>query len=844
MSTLWQDVRYGFRMLRKAPGFTAIALVTLALGIGANTIMFSVTDMLLFRSVQVEKPEEVVCCKVRNPKFGLGTMPYGGYRTLNQDNPVFSDMMAQDEGLGFVTLAYETTARQVCGMFVSTNYFAFLGTPPVLGRGFRPDEEGRDAAPVTVLSYRTWKRIGGDPEMVGRTVRVNGVPCEVVGVAAKGFTGATHLGPDLWLPLGNHHRVVEMPRGIAGPGRAADEWWGYPGVIPVGRLKPGLDMATAHAQLRTFAPRFKERYPRLWKANSAFYLHRLPKFAILNDQNEHRALTGVSGILMGVSAAVLLIACLNLATMMIAHGARRHREIAVRLALGGSRLRIIRQLLIESGLLAFLGGTLGFVLAFWGTAVLNGWLVVSNMPLDLVSGLSVGLSGRAMVVTIGFCLLATLLAGLRPALGLSRRDVITDLKESSGAVLRPMRRHGRLSMLGQTALAVVLLMGATLFTRGAIKALHPSDEFDFDGKLLVEADTLAAGYDLVHTQEVYETLAEKLRGLPGVETVGVSASFPFSGADGYGGTVREYKPEIESERNDETQERRRFVRGAPGVFHVGADYFDAMGMPFLQGRPFRRIDSTANAEKVVIVDERVARRLRPDGMVLGCVITYGEETSPYRIVGIVPSLKIATDEDVPSPQIYVPMGTDHRPAFLHLRLNETTRRRGAILEQQIRQAIREVDPHLPIVTAASLAEYYHENPTVWLAIIGARLAAGSGAMALFLASLGIYAVKGYMVASRTPEIGIRKALGATHMDIMGMVFREGTALTLAGLVVGLLLGLGTARLIASLLYGVGPVDIISIAAAIALLGTASLLASYIPARRAAKIDPIDALRYE
>ena len=530
-------------------------MITLAIGIGANTIMFSVTDMLLFRPVQVEKPEEVVCCKVRNPKFGLGATPYGGYRTLNQDNPVFRDMMAQDEGLGSVTLADETTARQVCGMFVSTNYFAFLGTPPVLGRGFRPDEEGRDAAPVTVLSYRTWKRLGGDPEMVGRTVRVNGVPCEVVGVAAQGFTGATHLGPDLWLPLGNHPRVGEMLRGSTGPGRAAEEWWGYPGVIPVGRLKPGLDLATAQAQLRTFAPRFQERYPRLWKADTAFYLHRLPKFAIVNDQNEHRALTGVSGILMGVSAAVLLIACLNLATMMIAHGARRQREIAVRLALGGSRLRIIRQLLIESGLLAFLGGTLGFVLAFWGTTVLNGWLVVSNIPLDLAGALSVGLSGRALVVTIGFCLLATLLAGLRPALGLSRCDVITDLKESSGAVLRPLRRHGRLSMLGQTALAVALLMGATLFTRGAIKALHPSAEFDFDGKLLVEADTRAAGYDLVHTQEVYETLAEKLRGLPGVETVGVSASFPFSGADGYGGTVREYQPQIESQRNDETQER-------------------------------------------------------------------------------------------------------------------------------------------------------------------------------------------------------------------------------------------------------------------------------------------------
>jgi len=842
MTTLGQDIRYGIRMLRKTPGFTAIALVTLAIGIGANTIMFSVTDMLLFRSVQVEKPEELVCCKLRN--FGLGMMPYSGYRTLSENDPVFRDVMAQDDGLGSVTLAHETTARQVCSMFVSANYFSFLGVAPVFGRGFRPDEEGRDAVPVTVLSHRTWQRLGADPEMVGQTVRVNGVPCEVVGVAAQGFTGATRLSPDLWLPLGGYHRIIEMPRGHTRPRRGADEWWGYPSVIPVGRLKPGLGMAAAQAQLQTFAPQFKERYPRFWKADSAFYLHRPPQFAIVNDQNERSGLTGISGVLMGVSAAVLLIACLNLATMMIAHGAKRHREIAVRLALGGSRLRIVRQLLVEVGLLALLGGILGLVLAFGGTRVLNGWLMIPNMPLDLATAMSVGLSGRAIAVTLGFCLLATLLAGLRPALGLSRRDVVSDLKESTGVALRPWRRkRGRVSLLGQIALAVVLVMGAMLFTRGAIKALRPSAEVNFDGKLLVKIDTFAAGYDLARSQDVYETLVEKLRALPGIETVSRSASFPFGDSGGgSAGVVREYRPELENERDGETH--RRFVRGAPGVFRVGVDYFDAMGMPLLQGRPFRRIDLTPNAEKVIVVDECVARKLRPHGDVLGCLITYGEETSPYRIVGIVPSLKIATDNEVPAPQMYVPLGTDHRPAFLHLRRTETLGGSADVLKQQIREVIREVDPQLPIVTATSLAEYYRDNPFVWPVTIGARLAAGAGAMALLLASLGIYAVKGYMVASRTPEIGIRKALGATPKDIMGMVFREGLVLTVAGLAVGLLLGLGVAHLIASLLYGVEPVDPISIVATIVLLGLAALLAGFVPAHRATRIDPMEALRCE
>jgi len=399
-------------------------------------------------------------------------------------------------------------------------------------------------------------------------------------------------------------------------------------------------------------------------------------------------------------------------------------------------------------------------------------------------------------------------------------------------------------MVGQITLAVALVMGAALFTRGAIKALRPSADLSFDGKLLVKLDTVAAGYDPARSQDVYETLAERLRSLPGVKTVGLSASFPFSDSGGGGEIVREYTPELESERSDDAEGPPRFVKGGPDVFRVDADYFDAMGMPFLQGRPFHRIDSTPDAEKVIIVDERVARRLRPDGHVLGCLITCGQETSPYRVVGILPSLTIATDDEIPSPQMYVPMKADRRPAFLHLRLAATMDNDDAILQQQIREVIREIDPQLPIVTATSLADYYHDNPFVWTATIGARLAIGSGAMALFLASLGIYAVKGYMVASRTQEIGIRKALGATRGDIMGMVLREGSVWTAAGLVFGLLLGLGVARLIASLLYGVDPVDPVSIVATVIILAAASLLAGCLPARRAAKVDPMVALRCE
>ncbi len=843
MTALWQDIRYGVRMLRKSPGFTAIALVTLAIGIGANAIMFSVVNVLLFRPTQVKDSENLVCCKIRNFRIGI---PYPIYRTLAERNSVFSDLMVQDEGLTYVTLAHRDTAKEVCGMFVSSNYFSFLGVRPALGRGFLADEEQPGGSPVAVLSHRAWQRLGGDPEIMGQSVRVNGAPCEVVGVAPEGFTGLTHLGPDLWLPTGSFLPVVRLSREEARPRLVASDWYRYPGVFPVARLRPGLNMAAAEAQLQALVPQFKEKYPRRWKPNSTFYLHRPPGFSIMNDQGERTGLAGFSAILMGVSGAVLLIACLNLASMMIVQGAGRHREIAVRLALGGGRLRIIRQLLIESGLLAVFGGILGLVLAVLGMRALNTWIAAPQMPLDLGAALSVDLDRRVLVVTLGVCLLATLLFGLRPALGLSRRDVVTDLKESRSVMLQPRRRRrGRLSTVFQVALAVVLVMGTALFTRSAVKAYRPNGDFDFDGKLIARLDTFAAGYDLARSQQVYETLVARVRSLPGIQTVSLSTSFPFADGSGYGGRVREYKPgKEEGQRRDVRRGPPRPVRGAPSVHMVGVDYFEAMGMPLLQGRSFQRFDSVTDGEKVVIIDERIARRLRPDGNALGCLITYGRQEIPCRVVGIAPTLRIATDNDFPSSQIYLPMGSDSRPLFVHLRVAETAQMAESALLERIHTAIRETDPQLPIVLLTNLAGCHHSNPTVWLATMGARLAAIFGAMALFLASLGIYAVKGYMVASRTPEIGIRKALGATHRDIMGMVFREGSVLTVAGLLVGLLLGLAIAHVIASLLYGVEPVDPISVVATIVLLGAASLLAGYLPARRAARIDPMDALRHE
>jgi predicted permease len=603
-------------------------------------------------------------------------------------------------------------------------------------------------------------------------------------------------------------------------------------------------MAEAQARLQSLVPYIKENYPRWWTDNGTLSLDHLLRISVshssINDAGERR-LSYASLFLMSISAIVLLIACFNLANMVIVRGAARHREIAIRMAIGGGRLRIMRQLFIESFLLATLGGALGLVLAFWGTRTLNAWLGAEFGPTDPTRSLGISLDLRVLAATLGFCLIAAVLSGLKPAWRLSRREVVTDLKESGGGVLRStgrVRRPRGLSVVCQIALSVVLVMGAGLFGRAALKTIQADPGFSYAGKLVIEVDALAAGHDPARSAQVCEALTERLSAVPGIQAVGLSASFPFGGGD-YSGEVREYAPGLEGE----TASRHR---GSPTLYTVGASYFEAMGLPLLQGRFFQRLDSAPNAEKVVIIDERLAHKLRPDGNALGCLIQYGEDIfgPPYRVVGIVPHLRAIWDDHIDRAHIYLPMGPDCQPAYIHLRAASPARGAEVALLSKIRAEIRRIDPDLPVLSVATLTDHRRNNSTVWFMETLARLVIAFGAMALFLASLGIYAVKGYMVASRTPEIGIRKALGATHWSIMGMVMREGMVLTLTGLFAGLLLGLAAARLIGSLLYGVHPVDPISIVVTVALLGVASLLASYLPARRAARIDPMVALRYE
>jgi len=838
MKTLWQDIRYGMRMLGKSPGFTAIALITLAVGIGANTIMFSVVDAMMFRPMHVREPDRIAYCGIRDYDLLVG---YAMYAEMRRDNPAFSDLVAHNWGGGSSTWVRGDAVKQMYLMYVSSNYFSVLGAAPAYGRTFLPEEESCGAEPVAVLSYETWRKEGSDPGIVGQYAQINATLCRIIGVAPKGFTGTAAKGPDLWLNMGAYGPVAHYSEDRP-TGRAAT-LWDYPSVLMLGRLKPGLDMPAAEARLQALIPRLKDIESRGWKDETRLYVSRPSRLGAGDDENERKYLPILSMVLMGISGAVLLIACLNLAGMITVQGAARQREIAIRMAIGGGRLRIIRQLFLESLLLALFGGALALIPAFWGVRILNAWFAKGTMPIHIATSLDM----RALAATLAFCLIATVLFGLKPAVSLSARNVIRDLKESSGAAIRSARRRRLiprgLSVVCQIALSVVLVMAATLFTRTALNAARADLGFSLAGKVVVRIDPLAGGYTKAQAVRACETLAERLRGMPGIAAAGLSSGFPVGNVDPeLSQRFIAYKPGAEDESSTNLVERGLMVYGA------GDGYLEAMGIPLLQGRSFNRLDLAPDAEKVVIIDEQLARKLRPDGNAVDCLIQHGwgsnSELDLCRVVGIVPDQRDFAGQVMNWRHIYQPIPDYRLSSYIHLRLADTSSQAETALVRSLGAQIRKIDPRLPVVSVTSLTDLRLGNSGVRQTRITAKLAAMFGTMALFLAGLGLYAIKGHMVASQTPEIGIRMALGATGRNVLAMVFRQGAASTCAGLLIGIVLAVALARLIRSGFYGVSPMDPVSIIATVVLLAAVSLLAGYVPARRAARIDPMAALRCE
>jgi predicted permease len=859
VSTLLQDLRYSIRLLLKTPGFSLTAILVLALGIGANAAIFSLVNTLLLKPVAgSERPGQVVgiYAQDRTRPDSYKSFSYPAYVDVRDRGTNFSQVMAFT--LAFVGIGEGEATRRTFGSIVTGNYFSTLGVDLMAGRSFTAEEERPDSrAAVTVVSYEHWKSHGGDMSMLGTTIRINTRPFTVVGIAPPGFTGTSVLvSPEVWVPTGAADLVLNDFMRDSGPRSIADRR--SEALMVVGRLKPGVTEAAAEPSLRVLSTQLEHAYPAENK-NLLLTSHRLARVGISTSPRDNDELGGMFVMLMAMAVTVLLVASLNIANMMLARGTARRKEIAMRLALGGGRGRIVRQLLTEGLTLSMLGGVGGLILGYWGVNLLVATLLpLSPVPISFDARPDI----RVLAATLAFCVFSTLVFGLGPAWKLVRTDVVPELKEQSGE--SGHKGRGRwfgarnLLVASQIALSLGLLTAAGLFTKGALKASEADPGYSLDRQLLAAVDTSLAGYDEVQGRQVYRRLMERLRAIPGVQSASMASLVAFGDiSDGRtvqkGGTPPGFG-----------KDGRR--AGVSAVYYsVGTDYFQTLGLKVLRGRGFTPAEEQDSAgPAVAIIDEPLARALFPGQDPLGQQIQLParEDTAPARgsgivldgqgdirevmeVVGIVPGLRHELFDKSPVAHLYVPFGRQFRSGIgIHLRMASGGPAAEGALLRAVRQEIRAVDERLPVLGLKTMAQHRSSSILYWVVRAGAGLFTVFGGVAVFMAVVGLYAVKAYVVARRTREIGIRMALGSTPGDVMWLVLKEGLGLTLAGIGVGFLIAVGIGMGVASMLYQVSAFDPLVFTVAPLLLAAASLAACYLPARRATKISPTVALRME
>ncbi len=808
--TLIQDLRYGVRIIAKAPGFTALAVLALALGVCANTTIFSLINGVIFRPLTgVAEPERLV--GVYTSDFSSGS--YGGssfpdYVDYRDQSNVFESLAASDQ---VVMTATGEHPEQLNGVSVTGNYFELLGVRAQFGRTLQPIDETESYAHAVVISDRYWRRrYNANTAVFGNTLSLNNVPYTIIGVIEPSFHGL-RMGQetDFWLATPENNRGGRGSRSIQ----------------ITGRLKTGATVAEAQTQLSTIATRLAQAYPETNLGTLASPKEPRPVFVVPESRMSpegQAALWRVSILLFGMVGMVLLIACANVANLLLARASTRRREIAVRLALGASRARLVRQLLTESVLLALIGGASGLLLTQWTARMLPRFFGTEGL-----GNVDFSVDWRVLVFTLAVTLLTGLLFGLVPSLQATRLNLVPSLKEESASYGQRLRRWSLRNALvvSQLALSLVLLISAGLFVRSLQNASRSDPGFAAQELLLASIETQGTGLTRQQGELFYQQTLEQIGSLPGVKSATLSAFVPISG----GGYRRNITFEGYQPQPNEDNELNTNV--------VGPNFFPTMGIPIVAGREFSAQDRLGGP-LVVIVNEELARRYF-GGNAIGKRLKFGSDSPYAEIIGVARNAKYRQLREDPMPFIYVPLAQEYNSGMtLLVRAGEDP---GALVGA-VRNQMRVLNKDVPLFSVKTMVDQ-----------IGGQLAADRmiavllsifGGGALLLAAIGIYGVMAFVVSQRTHEIGIRIALGADPRDILKLILGQGLVLIAIGAGVGLLLALGASQLMKSLLFGISATDPFTFVSVVLVLVGVALLACYLPARRAMKVDPLVALRYE
>jgi putative ABC transport system permease protein len=818
METVLNDLRYGIRGLLKRPGFTAVAILTLALGIGANTAIFSVVNAVVLRPLPYVQPDQLVTLWETMPGNDRRSVGPGNFVDWRSQNETFQDMAATFAGN--FNLTSDGDPERIDGATITSNLMSLLGTPPQIGRTFQPDDDDHQDRSVVILSDGLWKRrFGADRTVVGRTITIDEIPHTVVGVMPGGFQFPAHS--DLWV-LGRNRNAVSLSLVSQFPKND----WNYERdahfLSVIGRLKPGVTLSQAQSNIASITRRLEQDYP---DTNSGLGSNVVPLHAQIVGN-----VRGILFILLGAVGFVLLIACTNVANLMLARATQRGREIAIRTAVGASRLRLIRQLLTESLLLSVVGGLVGLGVSVWAVD-----LFVKLSPGDIPRLNEASVDWRLLGFTLIVSLVTGIGFGLLPAFQATKTDLNSALKEGGGKASEGQQRRRARSVLVATeiALAQVLLVGASLLAISYVRVMQIHPGFNAERVLTAKIAPSRKKYpDSRSRERFYSTVLERLQALPGVESAGMVMDLPLSGSSMNRGFRIEGQPDPKPDQNV-----------AMDYQIVSPDYFATLEIPVRSGRGFTQTDSESS-ERVIVINQSLAQRYWPNQDPIGKRMAIGEsskEDSWRTIIGVVGDIRHASLSEAPVPTAFISYRQDLE-SWPRMGFAIKTKGDPASLVSLVRKELAAVDPSQPIYAVDPMEKLLRGAVAQRRFVM--LLLGSLSAIAVTLAMVGIYGVISFSVGERTQEIGIRLALGARASDVMRMVLSQGMRVALVGVVIGVGAAFALTRLLSGLLFEVSPTDPRTFLVVAGLLSSVALLACYIPARRATKVDPLVALRCE